>query len=313
MKEIDSVIKEKKGFEDIKKIFSDTLIFTEKIFTNFVTMNDLPIRPISDKLKELIDVIKSKKRFILRLTEMEASNQNYIVAHSVKTTILCITIGLHLKLPTHKLIDLGMAALLHEIGMIKLPPQLYMSNKVLSLQEKKAITAHVVLGYKILKTFSFPMSVCLAVLEHHEHMDGTGYPRNLTNEKISTNARIITICDAYAALISKRPYRGAKDGHSSILDLLKDRGKRYDENLVRTLVFNLSIFPIGTFVALQNGSKGKVFETNEENPKSPAVLILIDSSGRAINDHMIVQTDEQENRILRPLTPEEITALNLPD
>jgi HD-GYP domain-containing protein (c-di-GMP phosphodiesterase class II) len=247
---------------------------------------------------------------MLRIADMQAQEKTYIVAHSVKTTILCSAVGIQLKLPPHKLIELGVAALLHEIGMIRLPPQLYMTDKLLSPKEKRAITAHTVLGFKILKSFSFPMPVCLAVLEHHEHPDGTGYPQGLTEERISLPAKIISVCGSYAALVSKRPYRSGREGHSVLLELLMGRGKQYDETVLKALVFCLSLYPVGSYVALASGAKGIVVETNLDNPKAPVVKVLISPAGIRHKDPYLVKSVEAEAQIARPLTREEILLID---
>jgi HD-GYP domain-containing protein (c-di-GMP phosphodiesterase class II) len=298
-------LKEQENIKDVAVFYKDMLDFTEKRFTDFVTKNALSIKLISDKVKETIEKVKNRKNYILRLADMQAHEKSYIVAHSVKTTILSCAVGAQLKLPPHKLIELGIGALLHEIGMIRLPPQLYMSDKVLTPEEKRAITAHTVLGFKILKSFAFPMPVCLSVLEHHEHPDGTGYPRGITDERISLAAKIIGLCSAYAALVSRRPYRPGRESHSVILDLLKGRGKQYDESILKALIVCLSLYPLGSYVLLANGTRGLVVEPNPSNPKAPAVKVLINQTGGRLPDPYIVKSDEPGTQIVRPLTREE--------
>jgi HD-GYP domain-containing protein (c-di-GMP phosphodiesterase class II) len=298
-------LKEQENLKDVARFYKDMLGFTEKRFTDFVTKNELSIKLISDQVKNTIEKVKSRKNYILRLADMQAHEKSYIVAHSVKTTILCCAVGAQLKLPPHKLIELGTAALLHEIGMIRLPPQLYMADKVLTAEEKRAITAHTVLGFKILKSFAFPMPVCLSVLEHHEHPDGSGYPRGITDERISLAAKIIGLCSAYAALVSKRPYRPGRESHSAMLDLLKGRGTWYDESALKALVFCLSLYPVGSYVLLANGTRGLVVEPNPANPKAPTVKVLINQTGGRLPDPYLVKSDEPDTQIVRPLTREE--------
>jgi HD-GYP domain-containing protein (c-di-GMP phosphodiesterase class II) len=306
---LDMDMKEASEMEEARKIYGEILEFTEKTMSTFVSKGDLSLRNVTDQIKKSIDFVKSHKKYILRLGEMDSREKNYIVDHSTKTTVVSVAIGLSMKLPAHKLIELGTAALLHEIGMIRLPPQLYMSNKSLTPQEKKAMTAHTVLGFKILKQFSFPVSVCLAVLECRERLDGKGYPRGLTDDKISLYARIIAVSGSYAALVSERPFRQAYESHQVILELLKDRGKAYDENVLRALIANISIFPIGSFVLLNNGSRGMVVETNPENPRSPIVKVLASSSGERYSEPVAVRTDEPEYQIQRALTRDETLQL----
>jgi HD-GYP domain-containing protein (c-di-GMP phosphodiesterase class II) len=98
--------------------------FVESLFTRFVTKNELSIKEVSERIKELCDVVKEDRRFLLRVQDPGDASKNYLATHSVKSTIIAVVMGSYLKLPAHRLIELGIAALLHEIGMVKLPPQL---------------------------------------------------------------------------------------------------------------------------------------------------------------------------------------------
>lgn len=297
-------LKEKEKIQEAAAVFNELLSFTEKTFTDFVTKNTLSIQALGDTVKDLIDQLRSSWNYLLRLTDFQSGEKNYIVVHSVKTAILSLAIGIGLKIPVHKLIELGIAALLHEIGMIRLPPQLYMSARVLTAEEKRAISAHSVLGFKILKSFSFPIPVCTTVLNHREHPDGSGYPRGLKGESISQAALIIGAASSYAALISPRPFRPAMAPHAVLMALLKDRGRRYDETILKALVYSISIYPLGSYVLLVNGAMGVVVETNRENPKAPKVKVCVQGKDR-LKDPILIKSDEGENRILRPLSEEE--------
>lgn len=291
---IDQDIREQTLFKEAQSFYTELATFIEKMFTNFVTRNELAERPIGDMVKRTIDMVRSHRRHILRLAGMEAAGKNYIVNHSAKTTIMAVSVGLVIRMPPHKLIELGTAAVLHEIGMIRLPPQLYMSDKELTGQEKKAITAHTVLGFKILKQFSFPVSVSLAVLECRENADGSGYPRGLTGDRISLYGKVIMVAGSYAAITSVRPYRTSIDGYAAILDMLKRKGQMYDETVLRALVANLSIFPLGTYVELSNGARGMVVDNDLENPKSPKVRVIAGPSGELYAEQHVVDTATSE-------------------
>lgn len=303
---VDRDVKESALFREAEAFYAELLTFVERTFTNFVTRNELPERQIGDMIKRTIEIVRSHRRYILRLSEMKVKDKNYIVAHTSKTTIVAIAVAMTLRQPPHKLIELGTAALVHEIGMIRLPPQLYMSQQRLSAKERQAISAHTVLGFKILRQVSFPMSVCLAVLECRENVDGTGYPRQLTGEKISLYAKIIMVAGSFAALTSARPYRNPLDGHNAILEMLQQRGKMYDETVLKALVTNLSIYPIGTYVQLANGTRGMVVDTNAENARAPMVRITAGPHGERYAEQPIVDTSsDQEYRVVRAVPAED--------
>jgi HD-GYP domain-containing protein (c-di-GMP phosphodiesterase class II) len=281
--------------------------FVDQMFTKYVTRNDLNLQEISNKVKELCDYVRDNRRFVLRIQDSGASNRNYLVSHAVKTTILSIVLGSYLKLQPHKLIELGVAALLHEIGMVRLPPQLYMTDKPLSPQEKKNIFSHPVFGYNILREFSFPLSICLASLEHHERNNGHGYPRNLSGDKISPYAKIIAVACSYDAVTSSRPYKQAKDGYSGMVDMLKNEGKQYEENVIRALVYSLSIYPIGTYVLLSDSRPALVVDTNLSDPRFPVVNVV--GEAREDGKTTFLKTSPAGPTVTRILTQEEVSSI----
>ena len=288
-----------------EEFYADFIKYVDNLFIQVAIRNELNFNAVAEKIKTACDIIKEDRRFLLRVLKnnLSSPNDNYLASHAVKSTIISLIIGLFLKLPAHRLIELGVAALLHEIGMIKLPPQVYLSKRPLQPQEQKAILTHPVLSYNLLKSFDFPLTVTLAALEHHERENGSGYPRKLFGERISLYAKIIAVACSYEALSAQRPHKEAKDGYTGMLELLKNEGKKYDETVVRALVFSLSIYPIGLYVLLSSGKKGQVVDVNPENPRFPIVQIFGELNPDGKNK--VVETSQDGLYIVRPLTREE--------
>ena len=291
--------------QNAEKLYADFLKYVESLFTQLISKKELNFSHISEKVKELCDIVRENRRYILRVMKNDISEgKNYLASHALKSTIIAIIIGSFIKLPTHRLIELGVASLLHEAGMIQLPPQTYMSDRPLSDQEKKFIMSHPIIGFNLLKNLNFPLVISLAALEHHERENGTGYPQKLTGEKISLYAKIIAVACSYEALTTTRPHKDAKDGYSGMLDLLKNEGKRYDDTIVKALVFSLSIYPIGLYVLLSNGKKGQVVDINPDNPKYPFVQVFGELNPDGKNK--VLETSQDGISIVRPLQKEEI-------
>jgi HD-GYP domain-containing protein (c-di-GMP phosphodiesterase class II) len=288
-----------------EEFYSDFVRYVDNLFLQVAIRKELSFNAVAEKIKAACDIIREDRRFLLRVQKNSLSNpnDNYLGSHAVKSTIISLIIGFYLKLPTHRLIELGVAALLHEIGMIKLPPQIYLSRRPLQPQEQQAIFTHPVLSYNILKSFDFPLTVTLAALEHHERENGSGYPRKLSGERISLYAKIIAVACSYEALSAQRPHKEAKDGYTGMLELLKNEGKRYDDTVVRALVFSLSIYPIGLYVLLSSGRKGQVVDVNPENPRFPIVQVFGELNPDGKNK--VVETSKDGVYIVRPLTKEE--------
>jgi HD-GYP domain-containing protein (c-di-GMP phosphodiesterase class II) len=308
----DEEIAETDGLTDRERIkraeafYNDFTEYAETLFSDVVIKGKPDLKEVVGKIKAVCDFIKADHRFLLRVQRMAEpkSEQNYLTSHAVKSTIISVVIGYYIKLPYHRLIELGSAALFHEIGMIKLPPQIYINKRILSPQEWKAIRTHPILGYNLIKSFDFPLSISIAALEHHERENGEGYPQKLTGDKISLYAKIIAVACSYEALTAERPYKEAKDGYTGMLDLLKNEGKQYDETIIRALVFSLSIYPIGLYVFLSNNKKGQVIDVNPENPRFPIVQIFGDLTPDGKNKTL--ETSQTGVYIVRPLLREEI-------
>jgi len=289
-----------------EEFYSTFLFFVENMFVRAQVSDELDIKAITEKIKEIVDFIREDRRFLIRVFKNiePAPGKNYLATHSVRSTILALVIGSFLKLQPYRMIELGTASLLHEVGMLKLPSQVYLSQRQLTAAEQKAIITHPVLGYSLLKSLDLPVPICLAALEHHERENGTGYPRRINGEKISLYSKIIAVACSYEALNSKRPHKEEKDGYTGMLELLKNEGKQYDDTVVKALVLSLSIYPIGLYVLLSNGKKGQVVDVNPENPRFPIVQVF----GEFTPDGKIktMQTSADTISIKRPLNRSEI-------
>ena len=176
----------------VTKVYSEYVNYIEQVFTHYATHKEIDKDELSETVQELCVFIKDHRRFILRVNHSYNNpDKNFLVVHSMRSTVLCIAIAQQLHLPLSKMIDLGVSCIIHEIGMLRLPPQLYMSKRKLNPSEKFQITKHTILGYTITKDLNFPLPVQLGVLEHHEKSNGAGYPRHLTGDQISSIANAI--------------------------------------------------------------------------------------------------------------------------
>jgi HD-GYP domain-containing protein (c-di-GMP phosphodiesterase class II) len=294
-----------------QKFHSELTMFVTGLFTQYTADGTLNLAMVTEWVKKTIKMVHDSRDFLLRFLDVGAEGDRYLITHAVNTTILSLAIGDYLKVPPHRLIELGNASILHEIGMYKLPLELRRSSKTLSPDERKAMQTHTLLGYRVLKGFSAPENVALATLEHHERIDGTGYPRSLTQAKITDYALIIGVACSYDAMISKRPFRpGSLDGHNVIKDLAQKNRKQYDEKILKALVYTLSVYPIGTAVQLSNNSQGLVIKTDPTKPRCPTVKVILDPEGKRLVDPPLIKVSDGEGlTITGVLSPEEARTL----
>jgi len=290
--------------ELVHSVYEEYMNYIESVFTHYATHKEIDQEELSDTVQDLCIFIKEHKRYILRVNAtIEAENRNFLIIHTMRTTVLCLAIALQLHLNLTKMIELGVTSILHEIGMLRLPPQLYMTSRKLSVREKAQISKHTLLGYTIIKDLNFGLSVQLGVLEHHEKENGTGYPRRLTGDKISSNAKIIAVACTYEAISSPRSYKDEKSTFDALLELIQNKEHAYDGSVIKALLYTVSLYPIGTFVYLSNRKVAEVIDTNPDNPKTPIVQLLTEKE--ADGSLKTLQIGENNINILRILTKQE--------
>lgn len=295
---------ERSRLDSVQTVYNEYMNYINNLYTRYATTKKINYQELSETVKDLCIFIKDNKRYVLRIMPSAAQRtKNFLVIHSMRSTVLAITLGLELHIPLSKLIELGITCILHEIGMLRLPPQLYMTNRKLTPSERVQISTHPLLGCAILKELNFPLSVQLGVLEHHEKENGKGYPQHITGAKISTYAKIIAVACSFEAITAPRQYKTARTTFDAMIEMLKNENQQYDPTVIKALLFSLSLFPIGAFVYLQNGKVAIVSDVSPNNPKNPIVQLI--NEREADGSPRTIQTDNNLNKIVRVLTKEE--------
>ncbi len=295
---------EKSRMDVVQTVYNEYLNYINAVYTRYATHKDLNLREISDTIKDLCMFIRDNRRYVLRIQpNPDAKARDFLINHSMRTTTLAITIGLQLHIPLSNLIELGVTSLLHEIGQIRLPPQLYITDKKLSAPEKAQLSTHPILGAKIMKENNFPIAIQLGVLQHHERENGQGYPQKISGVQIHQYAKIISVACSFEAITSPRHFREAKTTYDAMVEMLRNEQSAYDDTVIKALLYSLSLFPIGAYVFLSNGRIAQVTDVNPIDPKNPIIQIvgMKDASGNPLT----VQSDNEKYKIARVLNKQE--------
>ena len=149
-------------------------------------------------------------------------------AHSQRVRAYTLRLAQQMDFPSKNLIDLGRGALLHDIGKVGIPDSILLKPGRLNAQEWRQMKQHTVIGHRILKGVQFLDRVAEMVLSHHEHFDGSGYPRGLRGEEIVLEARMFSISDAWDAMTSNRPYRDAQSVEFARREISENAGSQFD-------------------------------------------------------------------------------------
>ena len=289
----------------VQNVYDEYMNYIDHVYTYYATHKQIDYESLSETVRSLCIFIRENRGYVLRITSSDGTaKKNFIVTHSMRSTVLAIAVGLQLHMSLSKLVELGSACMLHEIGMLRLPPQLYLSTKQLSSAERDQISKHPIIGFEIAKKLDFPLEVQFGILEHHERENGTGYPRNLTGDKISLYAKIIAVVCSFESIVAPRQYKTERSTFAAMVEMLKNENRQYDETVIKALLYSISLYPIGTYVYLSNGETAQVIDVNPDNPKNPIVQLL--GKKDADGSPKTLQTDDNDIKIMRPLGKQEL-------
>jgi putative nucleotidyltransferase with HDIG domain len=267
---------------------------TDEIINNYVLKFIKKDRNIKEIKKVIMDTLISDRVFNL-LFSLRALGED-IYRHSVCVAFYSLAIAMEMSMLDTRLDTLCQAALLHDIGMIRIPKEVLKKTGTLSDEEKQVMQMHPKHSFDILQTFGFPAETCTIVIEHHERYDGTGYPNQLTNDKVHTMAKIIAVSDVYDALSSDRPYR-PKYKRSETVEYLLGTGNFYfNYEIVRALINSIIIYPYGQWVELSTKEIGVVVdeEVQQSNFK-PRLLVYFNEKGERLTEPKVVDLSLREN------------------
>ena len=243
---------------------------------------------------ELLEQVELNSSLLLNLTHLK-NFDNYLFSHSVNVTILALMIGEALEYSKDELNLLGEAALLHDIGMLKIPVNTWDKSGPLTSSEYNEVKNHPLYGEKFLE--NMPKDVQKVAGEHHERYDGSGYPKGLKGSDINFKARIIAIADVYDACISQRSYRDKLTLWEALEMIMLDQEK-YDPDLLKAFVSVMAIYPIGSMVELNTGEIGKVIKVTKNRPFRPVIQIYFDREKRLLEETIRVNLGDKSNHVL---------------
>jgi HD-GYP domain-containing protein (c-di-GMP phosphodiesterase class II) len=198
-----------------------------------------------------------------------------IPIHTVKVTFVALKIGKGLGYDAKRLLELGLVAFLENVGMYKIPDRILSKEGKLEPDEMGIIKKHPEMGARILSCLGERYRwLAKIVLQTHERADGSGYPRGLKGGEISELASIAGLADTYVALTSDRPYRERYLQFNAVKLIITKAKALFPTKILRVFLNEISMFPVGTYVKLNNGCVGRVLSTEKNQVLRPNVKVL---------------------------------------
>lgn len=251
------------------------------------------IRSSVEKITQ--SIIRNPDAMML-MTNMKAMD-DYMVIHSLNVCILSLIFARFLGVEEEKMLDLGIGALLHDIGEIRLPKELLIKPADLTAEEHATVQKHTEYGASILQdNGGIPKDAVDIALHHHERIDRSGYPGRLGGQEISMNAKIVGIVDVYDSLTSTTPYRSYISSTDALKSMYDWRGTLFESALVEKFIQCLGIYPVGSTLELNSGEIGIVISASPENRLYPKMLLVKDEQNKFYDPPRIINLSQFKDR-----------------
>lgn len=236
--------------------------------------NTLDMDAVAGAVDSMVDSVLDNPdamMWIARLREEDIQ----VYHHGVRVALYLVALGRHLGFPRQELSYLGQIGMLADVGKTKIPRALLEKPGLLSAAEFGLVKEHVNLSLHILNSGpALPPQVLQGISQHHERIDGSGYPNQLKGDKISIYGKMAAIADSFAALITSRPYAKASAPQDALMNLYEWSGTSFHEPLVEQFVQAIGVFPVGSLVELSSGEVAVVIAHNRVRRLEPRVLVL---------------------------------------
>lgn len=222
---------------------------------------------------DLIQAINSNHALAVDITALKTSDE-YTFKHSVDVATISMVIARNLGMSHQDIYNIGIAGLLHDMGKAKIPLEILHKPARLTADEFEVMKKHSELGYQILKNKNeFNIAISLAVLQHHEKMDGKGYPFGYKEDKICPYAKILSVADVYDALVTERPYKKSFSQRTAV-EMLMAMTAELDITAMRSFMESVILYPVDSTVQLSNGEEARVVENKSQSVLRPTVVGL---------------------------------------
>ena len=264
----------------IRRLYQEARELQGKFIRHLKAGEPIDITPLAAVAEEMVDTMFTHGDAMLCLARIRAKDA-YLMKHSMNVAILLANFGRYLGLERNVLKELTLGGLLHDVGKIMTPDEVLNKPGKLTDEEFGVMRQHVVHSYDILSnTAGITPTMLEVAANHHERLDGTGYPQRLKGDQLSLYTRMSGIVDVYDAVTADRVYKQGMQPTQAFRILLKGIDQHFDAELVTKFIKCMGVYPVGTLVQLSNQRLAVVMQRNEQQPLKPVVKVIYHATQR---------------------------------
>lgn len=327
---------EKKSLRTINNNINLRIRMLEQLLFNMIKDKVNKLNELEQIIKELIEDTGPKRDTTFLLLNVKRVGINYIVKHSINVCLISMATAIELtkmmteKLNSHEvvgdfkklsicnkkifskseLIKLGLAALVHDLNLIEIFPDLTENTKF-SVKEKSKIELHPNNTYHFLSLLSCDYDIRNTVLHHHERIDGSGYPDGMKGMLFTKYTLVLSFADRIEQLINKSPFSIKLHPHKAIMYLLSEEREKFDSDVALAFCKGASIYPIGSWLLLSNNQIGVVFRCNRHNLKRPIIKCIYSADMKELLKKEFIDLSRSPLKIMELIDIESLKIFNV--
>jgi len=270
----------KAEFQQAKVSFESASETLDKVFNSLRTGRHGDVSAVRDAINPLIEGVFRNQEAVAALLRLKESG-DYRYHHGISMALWATILGRHIGLHRSELEKLAVGCAMCDVGMTQLSTELLENPSHLTDQQRRIVRAHPTMGAELVSSSKDVDFEIIGVIEnHHERVDGSGYPRGLEGASIPLLARIAGLVDTYDAMITPRPYAQARTSNEAVQELIDAKGSAFQASLVEQFVQAIGLFPTGSLVELNTGEVAIVVRQNAARRLKPEIVVVLDAAKR---------------------------------
>jgi cyclic di-GMP phosphodiesterase len=287
----------KADFQQAKVSFETAAETLDKVFDSLRGGRAADIVAVKNAINPLIEGVFRNQEAVAALLRLKESG-DYLYHHGISMALWAVILGRHIGLHRDELEKLAVGCAMCDVGMTELSAELLQAPQALTEQQRRIINSHPIFGAEMVTEFGEVDFEILAIIEnHHERMDGSGYPRGIEGASIPLLARIAGLADTYDAMITPRPYACSRTSHEAAQELIDCKGTLFQDSLVEQFVQAIGLFPTGCLVELNTGEVAIVIRQNNTRRLKPEVVVVLDEDKAAKEVLDVIDLGNQSGKI----------------